>query len=169
VTGEAQGISEQDRQRTPEQAGRVNAERNGSDFYDDGRPKMHRHFAEFAVHRDDECNKPSSRRIRVYVFDTEDLERHEAFISDRERAAALADRDRELAELRATIADAKTEWGSAHSWPDAAIVFPRIDEADARADGPGRVALRRFVTAWQPVDLHAVTSSGSAPTGQEER
>jgi hypothetical protein len=108
---EEQGISEQDRQRTPEQAGRVNAERNGSDFYDDGRPKMHRHFAEFAVHRDDECDKPS-RRIRVYVFDTEDLERHEAFISERERTA-LADRDRELAELRAALVELRPSSGSA--------------------------------------------------------
>lgn len=42
-------------EETPEQAARRKAEEDPSSLYADGRPKMHRHFASFDVHRDDQC------------------------------------------------------------------------------------------------------------------
>jgi hypothetical protein len=59
--------------------------------------------------------------------------------------AALADRDRELAELRAKIAEVRAAFG----W--------RL-----RPDAPG-------LPIWQQRAVAALASSGSAPTGQEER
>lgn len=67
---------------TPEQEARAEAEASGSDKYDDGRPKMHRHFGQFDIHRDDQCQTRPSRR-RVYVFDEDSLAEHERFISER--------------------------------------------------------------------------------------
>lgn len=69
---------------TPEQRHRQSEETNGSPRYSDGRPKYHRHFAEYTVHADEDCRRPS-RWIRVYVFDAEDLERHEEFLANRAR------------------------------------------------------------------------------------
>lgn len=79
-----------DRPLTPEQAARYNAEQDLSTRYADGRPKMHRHFAEYDAHPDEACDRPGTRR-RVYVFDTEYLDAHEAHITVRERDAATAE------------------------------------------------------------------------------
>lgn len=70
---------------TPEEQDRAAAETDPRDHYDDGRPKMHRHFCEFDVHRDDQCDR-ASRRIRVYVFDSDELDRHERHITQRAQA-----------------------------------------------------------------------------------
>jgi hypothetical protein len=74
----------------PEQAARDEIERDPSPSYADGRPKMHRHFAEFEVHSDEKCDRASSWR-RVYVFDADTLDAHEAHIRADERARAYDD------------------------------------------------------------------------------
>ena len=86
---------------TPEQEARAAAERDPSPRYDDGRPKMHRHFAEFAVHLDEECDRPSTRR-RVYLFDTDELEAHEAWIAERAEAR--------ITELEASVSGVSVMW-----------------------------------------------------------
>ena len=74
-------------QPTPEQTARAQEEHNGSLHYNDGSPKLHRHFAEHTIHTDAECHQPS-RQIRVYAFDAEDLDAHERFITARADAEA---------------------------------------------------------------------------------
>lgn len=97
---------------TPEQRARAEAEANPSPLYEDGRPKMHRHAASFDVHRDDECSRGvlddgtwTTSRRRVYVFDAEDLDAHERFLSRRVWAETMegrclpVGRDRDAAPL----------------------------------------------------------------------
>lgn len=69
---------------TPEQKARDEAERDPTPRYEDGRPKYHRHFGDYAIYTDEECQNPATPR-RVYVFDAEDLDRHEQFIIARTR------------------------------------------------------------------------------------
>jgi len=77
---------------TPEREARNAAEADPSPRYPDGRPKYHRHFAEYEIHTDESCTKPSTRtRTRVYVFDGEDLDAHEAHVRANERAKAYDD------------------------------------------------------------------------------
>lgn len=75
---------------TPEQEARNAAEADTSLRYADGRPKYHRHFGDFEVHLDERCTQPSTTR-RVYVFDAEYLDEHEAHIRADERARAYDD------------------------------------------------------------------------------
>jgi len=75
---------------TPEQEARRAAEADPAPVYADGRPKYHRHFAEWDVHTDRGCEKPSTPR-RVYVFDEDALDAHEAHIRANERAKAYDD------------------------------------------------------------------------------
>jgi hypothetical protein len=72
---------------TPEQITRQVAESDPSPRYYDGRPKYHRHFAEYDIHTDEGCPNPGTRR-RVYVFDQDALDAHEAHIRADERAKA---------------------------------------------------------------------------------
>lgn len=83
-------MTEADSETTPEQDARAAADRYPGTHYADGRPKMHRHFAQYEVHEDSKCDRPSTRR-RVYVFDDEDLDEHERFIVARETAHLAAD------------------------------------------------------------------------------
>lgn len=75
---------------TPEQEARDAAERDTSTRYADGRPKYHRHFAEYNIHTDEDCAK-SSTRTRVYVFDDDYLDEYDAHIRADERAKAYDD------------------------------------------------------------------------------
>lgn len=75
---------------TPEQEARNAAEADPSPRYPDGRPKYHRHFAEYEIHTDEGCTKSSTPR-RVYVFEEEDLVMHEAHVRANERAKAYDD------------------------------------------------------------------------------
>jgi hypothetical protein len=79
-----------DDERTPEQEARAAAEADPSPRYADGRPKYHRHFAQYDIHTDEDCTQPSTRR-RIYVFDSETLDEHEAHIRADERAKAYDD------------------------------------------------------------------------------
>jgi hypothetical protein len=73
---------------TPEQITRQVAESDPSPRYHDGRPKYHRHFAEYDIHTDEGCTRPASSWRRVYVFDQDALDAHEAHIRADERAKA---------------------------------------------------------------------------------
>lgn len=79
---------------TPEEEARAAFEADPAPLYPDGRPKMHRHGGQHAIHRDDECNdglyisedgavRWTTSRRRVYVFDDDYLTEHERFISER--------------------------------------------------------------------------------------
>lgn len=73
-----------------EQVVRASAEADPSPRYTDGRPKYHRHFGDYEIHIDESCTS-SSTRTRVYVFDAEYLDEHEAHIRADERAKAYDD------------------------------------------------------------------------------
>jgi hypothetical protein len=74
-------------EETPEQAVRRAAESDPSPYYADGRPKYHRHFAQYDIHTDETCDTSGAQR-RVYVFDDDALDEHEAHIRADERAKA---------------------------------------------------------------------------------
>jgi hypothetical protein len=76
-----------DDERTPEQEARAAAEADPSPRYADGRPEYHRHFAQYDIHTDEGCPNPGTRR-RVYAFDHDTLDAHEAHIRANERAKA---------------------------------------------------------------------------------
>ncbi len=53
------------------------------------------------------------------------------------RTAREVKRLRETVETQRRVMTPRTEWASARgSWPNAVIIFPRVDEADARVDIP---------------------------------
>jgi hypothetical protein len=66
--------------QTPFQAGRNRAERTGT--WPASWGPYHRHFGSDAVHRDGgpECDQPGTPR-RVYVFDPDVLDEHEAAVA----------------------------------------------------------------------------------------
>jgi len=66
--------------RTPWQIDRDRAERTGK--WPESWGPYHRHFANDAVHRDGgpECDQPGTPR-RVYVFDPDALDEHEAIVA----------------------------------------------------------------------------------------
>lgn len=74
-----------DDERTPKQAVRAAAEADPSPFYADGRPKYHRHFGDHNIHFDAACDTAGAQR-RVYVFDDDALDEHEAHIRANERS-----------------------------------------------------------------------------------
>jgi hypothetical protein len=71
-----------DDSRTPEERARNEAERTGR--WPESWGPFHRHFVSDAIHRDGgpECDQPGTPR-RVYVFDSDYLKKHEAFIARR--------------------------------------------------------------------------------------
>ena len=72
-------MSEQD-SPTPFQADRDRAERTGK--HPESWGPYHRHFGSDAIHRDGgpECDQPGTPR-RVYVFDPDTLDAHEAIVA----------------------------------------------------------------------------------------
>lgn len=116
-------------ERTPEQRHRAREESNGTYRYSDGRPKLHRHFADWAAHPDEDCTRASSR-YRVYLFDDDAIDEYDRHITERTRRETVEQVIAKLEAERAVIdpdsdQTAQTLQRLRNRWLDTAIAAAR--------------------------------------------